>query len=138
MASDRNYSTASSCREEGDGEIGRFWVSNVVGSSGDGSDMKKFWSKHSPRRDFSSQKCGYAGCGEPAEVGGHVWVKDHPDELRLCFILPMCESCNDHRDYDYDQWHETKAKVRIVARNSTNNMYIVKRQRRLKYTDRPL
>ena len=34
-------------------------------------------------------RCSYEGCGRPAEVGGHVWIKQSG-----CFIAPICSRCN--------------------------------------------
>ena len=55
-------------------EGGPFDVANVNGSTSDGGSKAKFWSGRTGC-DFYKQTCGMLGCGSPAEVGGHMYVK---------------------------------------------------------------
>ena len=108
----------------GDYFQGQYEVSNVVGSTEDGGSKVRFWSKHTDR-DFYKEKCGMRGCGKPAQVGGHMWVK----RLRkYCVILPICSAHNNDPSLHYQkgnpecyQW--TKADVRMVVRETTDGMW---------------
>eukprot|EP00658_Telonema_sp_P-2_P055341 TRINITY_DN4399_c0_g1_i3.p1 TRINITY_DN4399_c0_g1~~TRINITY_DN4399_c0_g1_i3.p1 ORF type:complete len:116 (-),score=19.59 TRINITY_DN4399_c0_g1_i3:139-486(-) len=78
-------------------EGGRYEVSNVVGSSSDGGNKAAFWEEHTGC-SFSDQTCSMLGCGNDAEVGGHMYVKRLS---RFCWILPICQECNKNPDLDY-------------------------------------
>ena len=64
--------------------------------------MTEFWERHAsgergPRITLRNQPCGIYGCGNPAEEGGHVWLRcvGARNELcEFCFIMPICGSCN--------------------------------------------
>ena len=104
----------------GDCIRGQYQVSNVVGSTEDGGSKVQFWSKYA-RRDFYKQTCGILGCGNPAQVGGHMWV------MRLskfCFILPICYTHNNDPDLHYPNGYQwTKADAVLVARRTTDGMW---------------
>jgi hypothetical protein len=103
----------------GDFFEGSFEVANVVGSSSDGGSKAQFWSEHTGC-DFYKQNCGILGCGQAAEVGGHMYVKSM---RKFCFILPICKKCNKDPELDYPGFAPTKANVKVVARNMTDDMY---------------
>ena len=98
---------------------GPYQVSNVVGSSTDGGSKARFWAEHTGC-NFYSQRCGMLGCPMPAEVGGHMYIKGLS---KFCWILPICQSCNKDPGLDYPNFNRTKARVRLVARNTTEDMY---------------
>ena len=118
----------TNCKDLGVDEEGDYFVTecqyevcNVVGSSGDGGSKAQFWSKYA-KRDFSVQKCGILGCGNKAEVGGHMWVKGL---RKFCFILPICQAHNKDPTLDYSggqSYQQTKQGVCLVARNRTDAM----------------
>ena len=93
-------------------------MANVNGSTSDGGSKAKFWSSHTGC-DFYKQKCGILGCGSPAEVGGHMYVKR---QKKFCYILPICQECNKDTDLDWPCFKSTKTKVRLVARDLTDDM----------------
>ena len=105
--------------EVGDYFYGQFEVSNVVGSTEDGGSKAQFWSRHTGR-DFYKQKCGILGCGDAAEVGGHMWIKRLS---KFCFILPICKKHNSSPDLHYPQFMSTKGGVCLVARDKTDGMH---------------
>ena len=42
--------------------------------------------------------CSFAGCGRPAELGGHVWIRGEG-----CFLAPICKSCNYYKNKSKQQ-----------------------------------
>ena len=101
---------------------GPYEVANVVGSKDDnagGMAKAQFWSEHTGL-DFNTQKCGILGCGKPAKVGGHMYIKKLS---KFCWILPICQACNKNPSLDYPHYHPTKKFVRLVARAMTNEMW---------------
>ena len=69
---------------------------NVDGSSADkppGGSWIGFWEQSTGR---TRGKCAFSDCRNPAEDGGHVWIRGHSSVPRkVCWIVPICKGCND-------------------------------------------
>lgn len=95
-------------------------VCNVVGSSWDKGNMKKFWEDNTPEGVSWPKYCQIKGCGNEAEGGGHMWVKHNT--IRFWHILPICKKCNVKKALD-DTINEsryaaeTKATAHLVPRD---------------------
>lgn len=80
-------------------------VAGVVGSSADRHrSWVRLWEEETGR---IARTCVAGGCGEPAEVGGHVWIRAERSE-RFCYIVPLCFH---HNGSSYDRgvrWFYTK------------------------------
>lgn len=90
-------------------------VSNVNGSSGHKRNWSEYWLRHVPRRGWPST-CQIHGCGNPAEVGGHVYIKG----LRTQYILPICQGCNKNTEMHYQRggrtdWANVKSHAALVS-----------------------
>ena len=108
----------------GDYFQGQYEVSNVVGSTEDGGSKAQFWSTHTDR-DFYKETCGIRGCGNPAQVGGHMWVKGL---RKFCVILPICSTHNNDTSLYYQKgnptcYQLTKADAHLVVHNTTDGMW---------------
>ena len=118
-------------------EDGNWEVRNVIGSAeADPGDMTDFWEEHAsgergPRITLRNQPCGIHGCGNPAEEGGHVWLRrvgarnrlssENERENDFCFIMPICGSCN-RRAGNEENFSPIKTNVRLVARQVLDGM----------------
>ena len=111
--------------QEGDYVEGSFNWYNVVGSSEHRKNWSKFWSEHTGK-SFDSAKCSNYRCGNSADVGAHVWLKEHKTR-KFCFIIPLCQSCNMCSDNHYhsknQDWKKTKSNVRAVYVEAHSNIF---------------
>merc|ERR1712004_815540 len=102
-------------------EKGYYQISHVVGSAPHKRNWKKFWTS-STSSEFP-RVCQILGCGNPAKVGAHVYVK----RLRQIFILPTCQECNHDPEQVYDgtknQWISTKKTAVVVRVDKHQNTY---------------
>ena len=92
-------------------------VSHVVGSSGQTGNWKKFWSDHTNRS--WPRTCQILGCGNEAEVGAHVYVKN----CHQTFILPTCQTCNKDGIHDYPNWVSCKQRAVAVRIEQHDDIY---------------
>ena len=87
------------------------FVSHVIGSSGQRGNWKQFWCDHTGRKWPAT--CCIQGCGNPAEVGAHMYIKS----CQQTFIVPTCQRCNKDGVHDYPDWVSTNngtLAVRVV------------------------
>lgn len=68
---------------------------NVDGSSSAIPSSSSWIAEAEARTGRQRGRCSYEGCGNLADVGGHVWVEGHG-----VFIAPICRWCN---RYDNEQ-----------------------------------
>eukprot|EP00389_Voromonas_pontica_P016571 GDKH01025915.1.p1 GENE.GDKH01025915.1~~GDKH01025915.1.p1 ORF type:complete len:148 (-),score=16.94 GDKH01025915.1:102-545(-) len=90
-------------------------VAHVVGSSKDTNNWKKYWMEHTGRA--WPRTCQIYGCGKPADVGAHVYIKGMKGN-KWYFILPTCQGCNTDKNSDYgrgDAWCSAKQDAVTVA-----------------------
>ena len=93
-------------------------ISHVIGSSADKRNWKKYWMDHTDRN--FPRKCQIYGCGNPAQVGAHVYIK----YLRQNFILPTCQACNKDPEQQYGRGTvSAKAKAVVVRAPSHENTF---------------
>jgi hypothetical protein len=92
-------------------------ISNVNHSGRDKNNWLEFWAGRTGR-DRSLQQCAKADCNAceargDSMVGGHVWMQGQLG-VRHCFIVPICESHNTSRKYDFPNWFQTKSDIALV------------------------
>ena len=92
-------------------------VSHMVGSSEHRGNWKKFWIKESGKK--WPKECRIFGCGNPATVGAHVYVKFS----RQIFILPTCQECNRDPDQEFPNRISVKAKSVVVRTERHPNTF---------------
>ncbi|MEI6544930.1 MAG: hypothetical protein WCL60_15560 [Methylococcales bacterium] len=79
---------------------------NATGSSKDTrkSNWIKYWKDYSGHRGSYDIKCCSAGCGNQAKYGGHVYFRSNEINLsRYLCIIPICKTCNDDKDCNYNK-----------------------------------
>jgi hypothetical protein len=71
---------------------------NVYGSSCDRSNAGWIndWERVTGR---TANKCVYLGCGNEAEVGGHLYLKRY--SVNYTYLAPICYSCNNSKEGEY-------------------------------------
>lgn len=72
----------------------------------------EFWC-HFSNRGFP-QTCQIKDCGNDAKFGRRMWVERLS---RFVFVVPICEDCNEDKDFYYPDYKETNANTRLVAHN---------------------
>ena len=90
-------------------------ICNVYGSSADRANHKQHWQKYSSVQ--WPAKCRVLGCGSPARVGGHVFVRGDRSNERQ-WILPMCHRHNHDPNMQYGNnpgWTHVKVGSRVVS-----------------------
>lgn len=71
---------------------------NIDGSS-DAVATKTSWIKSAESATGRKRGlCSFAGCGRPAELGGHVWIRGEG-----CFLAPICKPCNYYKNQSKQQ-----------------------------------
>ena len=68
-------------------------------------------------RNFAT--CSFKGCSNPADVGGHLHVKELSRNYH--YIAPICSSCNQQTDYYYIEMKKNTAYVKIPINSCVNN-----------------
>ena len=99
-------------------------VSHVVGSSLQRGNWKQYWLKHSGRK--WPAKCQIHGCGQPASVGAHVYIKFKQQN----FILPTCQECNRDPKKKYPNFKKTKVNALAVWVKTHKNTLVRGMRRR--------
>jgi hypothetical protein len=69
--------------------------------------------------------CSFEGCGNRAEVGGHVWVRS----IR-CVIAPICRWCNNPRNMARRQGGGSylRANIEVFRTHMTEGMFNAERR----------
>ena len=92
-------------------------VAHVVGSSQHRRNWKQYWMEITARK--WPNKCQIHGCGQPATIGAHVYVKYKQQN----FILPTCQECNKDPEQEYPMFVGTKANAVAVWVKRHPNTY---------------
>ena len=70
-------------------------------------------------------RCSYEGCNRPAEVGGHIWIKQQG-----CFIAPICSKCNHPKNADRMQGAQARLRAKIDVTEAEQTLGMQTAQRR--------